>query len=90
MATNLRLDSQTERALRDLAAATGRSQQDIMREAIASYLGFATRVDMTDAAIERRRAALIPPKRPYSRPRVTLRLTNGATSLDLIDREDRV
>ncbi len=90
MATNLRLDGDIERALRELSLATGRSQQDIMREAIATYLGIATRVDMTDAAIERRRAGLIPPKRPYSRPRTTLRLTGGVTSVDLIDREDRL
>lgn len=90
MAVNLRLDETTERALREHSAATGRSQQDIMRDAIASYLGIVTRVDMTDEAVERRRAALIPPRRPYARPTVSLRLSDGVASLDLLDRDDRL
>jgi predicted transcriptional regulator len=38
MATNLRLRPDTARALRERAASEGRSQQDIMREAIDAYL----------------------------------------------------
>jgi hypothetical protein len=90
MAVNLRLDDRLEEALREHAAMSGRSQQDIMREAIAQYLGLATRVDMTDAAVSRRRTALIPPRRPYAPPRRRLRLSEGVTSLDLLDREERL
>ena len=88
MAVNLRLDDRLEEALREHAAMSGRSQQDIMREAIAQYLGLATRVDMTDAAVSRRRAGLIPPRRPYA-PRRRLRLSDGVSSLELLDREER-
>ena len=90
MAVNLRLDERLEQALREHAATSGRSQQDIMREAIAQYLGLATRVDMTDAAVSRRRAALLAPRKPYSPPRRRLRLSEGVTSLDLLDREERL
>ena len=39
MATNLRLSPESARALQDAARASGRSQQELIREALDQYLG---------------------------------------------------
>jgi predicted DNA-binding protein len=90
MATNLRLKPDLERALRDEAERTGRSQQEIIRSALDAYLGRVTESDLSSDAVARRRARLIPAKRPYRAPRVRIDLPDGVTSLDLLDREDRL
>jgi len=41
MATNLRLRPATEAALRERSASTGRSQQQLIRDALDQYLGLA-------------------------------------------------
>lgn len=51
MATNLRLRADAERALREHAAVTGRSQQELLREAVDRYLGLA-RAGVTPGAAE--------------------------------------
>jgi hypothetical protein len=40
------------------------------------------------ASVER--SKLKPPRRPYERPSVLLKLPEGMNSLDLLDREDRI
>lgn len=90
MATNLRLRPETEAALRKESERTGRSQQELIREALDQYL----RVGSPDDRLsESRQSAalvdLIPARIPYSRAHRLLELPEGVTSLDLLDREDR-
>ena len=89
MATNLRLDQTTEAALRAESERTGRSQQQLMREAINQYL------DVESARPRRSleelyRAGILLPPRPYVHSGAEpLTLPPGMTSADLLDREDR-
>ena len=91
MATNLRLKPGTETALREESERTGRSQQDLIREALDQYLGLketpssarASIQDLIDSGLVR------PPRMPYRRATRRLKLPEGVTSLDLLDREDR-
>ena len=68
---------------------TGRSQQELIREALDRYLG----VGMTPGSRSMDRliasGAVIPPEVPYRRPHRLITLPDGITSLDLLDREDR-
>jgi hypothetical protein len=91
MATNLRLRPETESALRAEAERTGRSQQELIREALDRYLGIGEigpRPGSIDDLIAR--GLLIPAREPYRRPHRRLALPPGVTSLDLLDREDRI
>lgn len=91
MATNLRLKPETETALREEADRTGRSQQDLIREALDQYLGLSelppkarsSIQDLIDSGLVR------PPTMPYRRATRLMKLPDGVTSLDLLDREDR-
>lgn len=80
----------TEKALRDEAERTGRSQQDLIREALDRFLGLAVvtpvRTSMDDLIA---RGVVIPARVPYRRPHKLIELPDGVTSLDLLDREDR-
>lgn len=90
MATNLRLRPETETALRDAAERTGRSQQELIREALDWYLdlgGRPARRSMDELIAD---GTVIPPRIPYRRPHRLLELPEGVTSLDLLDREDRI
>lgn len=90
MATNLRLRPEAEAALRSEAERTGRSQQELIREALDRYLGIGVS-GPTPGSIDDliARGLLIPAREPYRRPRGRLTLPSGVTSLDLLDREDR-
>lgn len=102
MATNLRLRPEAVRALRAEAERTGRSQQDVLRAAVDSYLGIDTglgtepvhRRDARGGASELDQliaAQLVrPPRSPYRRPARRLTLPRGVTTADLLDRDDRV
>lgn len=89
MATNLRLRPATEAALRDAAERTGRSQQDIIREAVDQYLAQgltpnrSTFQQLVDAGL------VIPSRIPYRRADNPITLPDGMTSADLLDRDDR-
>jgi hypothetical protein len=86
MATNLRLSARTAQALREASHRSGRSQQELLREAVDRYLG------LDEAATDRERAiALGVVKRPtpFQDIRPTIALPTGLTSLDLLDRDDR-
>lgn len=97
MARNVHLQPDAESALREAAARTGRSQQQIIREAIDEKLGISREL-MTGATDE--------PLRPNSQDRLArlgitaaasayrelaepIMLDAGLTSADLLDREDR-
>ncbi|HEY3633263.1 MAG TPA: ribbon-helix-helix protein, CopG family [Jatrophihabitantaceae bacterium] len=93
MATNLRLRPEAEEALRAEAERTGRSQQDILREAVDRYLGVAP--DKRSVGATDREAALAsglvrPPRSPYRKITPRIRLPEGTTSLDLLGRDDRI
>ena len=91
MANNLRLRPELETALRDESARTGRSQQELIREAIKRYLG-AREAGPIPGSLEDliARGVLIPARVPYRRPHRRIALPSGVTSLDLLDREDRI
>lgn len=90
MATNLRLRPTTEAALRAESERTGRSQQELIREALDQFLGLdkpAPRKDRIEELIAQ--GVLIAPRIPYRRAERLLELPEGVTSLDLLDRDDR-
>lgn len=83
MATNLRLSAGAADALRARAAQTGRSQQELLREAVDQYLGLTdleTEVDRTVAA------GLVQPPTPL-RQLSRISLPSGTSSLELLDRD---
>jgi hypothetical protein len=92
MATNLRLRPDAEAALRAEARRSGRSQQEIIREAVDRYL--APEPERAAAAgdldILVGSGAVRPPRHPYRRPRRRLTLPPGLTTAQLLDRTDRV
>lgn len=88
-ATNLRLRPEAAEAVRAEAQRSGRSQQDVIRTAIDRELG------LDDGHNSRSRAVLAgagvkPPRTPYSAPAKRIVLPPDVTSLDLLDRSDRV
>ena len=91
VATNLRLRPDAERALRAEAARTGRSQQALIREAVDLFLGLSTDVPArTDADVLVATRAVLPPRRPFAVAEEMAELGPGTTTLDLLDRDDRV
>lgn len=88
MATNLRLSPETERALRAESTRTGRSQQDLIREAIDRYLGLRDPPAPSEMA-DLLRAGTRPPRGPYRRVTTWLEPPAGGTAA-LLDREDRL
>jgi hypothetical protein len=90
MATNLRLRPAAEMALRDEAERTGRSQQDLIREALDRFLGLAETIPtLTSRDDLIARGIIVPAQVPYRRPHRLIDLPDGVTSLDLLDRENR-
>jgi hypothetical protein len=92
MAMNLRLPIEAATALQAEAERTGRSQQEIVRDAVARHLHLIDIDEPPLSARDRARAAgyLVQPARvPYRKVTPRLRLPEGTNSLDLLDREDR-
>lgn len=87
MATNLRLRREAEDAVRLEAERSGRSQQEVIREAIDRHLGLstATALDGLVAA-----GTVRPPRTPYRRAARRIALPAGSGSADLLDRSDRI
>lgn len=85
VSTNLRLNTEVADALRAAALASGRSQQDIIRDAVAKELGMTYTPTPLDRAI---RAGLVKPPAPFQDVVPTLQLPEGYTTLDLLDRDD--
>ena len=89
MATNLRLRPAAEDALRAAAERTGRSQQDLIREAIDQYLELVEARQHTDYDQLVAAGLVIPSRIPFRRATTKLTLPEGVTTADLLDREDR-
>lgn len=86
MATNLRLSERAAKAVRDEAERSGRSQQDVIRAAVDQYLA----PKPTGGVSADVRDQIIPPQRPFIHDIERVKLPPGMTSLDLLDRDDRV
>jgi predicted transcriptional regulator len=87
VSTNLRLSEELAVALRQEAIRRGRSQQEIVREAVAKELGLASDLTAMQRAV---RSGLVEAAEPFRDIEPTLTLPKGtSSSLDLLDREDR-
>jgi predicted DNA-binding protein len=87
MSINLRLSDELAAALRKESTRTGRSQQEIVREAIAARLGLMTDETALEKAIREGRVEAPEPFRDFEPP---LTLPAGRFSIDLLERDDRV
>lgn len=91
MAMNLRLRPEAAEALRLEAQRVGRSQQELVREAVDRYLGLTTDgLGATQPPGLYASGQLEPARRPFRRAEKRLKLPLGITSSDLLDREDRL
>jgi hypothetical protein len=83
MATNLRLTPALDAAVKERAVSSGRSQQDVIREAVRSYL----EDELLHGLPPRVRPALPPPRYPFERTIERLPLPPGVkNSLELLQR----
>jgi len=91
MATNLRLRPELEAAVRAEAERSKRSQQEVIRAAIESYLQLDDGSESSLAAARRAYAQRIRPARtPFMTTTDRIILPGGLSSLDLLQREDRI
>ncbi|MGL5857663.1 MAG: ribbon-helix-helix protein, CopG family [Angustibacter sp.] len=91
MAINLRLAPEAERAVREEARRSGRSQQELIRQAVDEFLGLRQRPSpRTEAEAMVAEGLVRPPRTPFKRATDRIRLPEGLTTADLLDREDRV
>lgn len=91
MAMNLRLSPEIQEGIRREAERTGRSQQEVVREAIGRYLG----LDVAGTAggeLDRLVATgtVRPPRAPYRKAARRLTLPAGVATTHLLDRGDRI
>lgn len=86
MSTNLRLSPELALALRRRAQETGRSQQEIVRGALAKELGLASGLTDLERAIQ---SGLVRQPTPFRDVVAAERLPDGVTTLDLLDRDER-
>lgn len=82
MATNLRLTEAAAAALRAAAKKSGRSQQDLLREAVDRFLGVSDR----ELAVA---SGLVKPPSPFIDTAADVELPAGVSVLDLLDRDGR-
>lgn len=90
MALNLRLHSEAEEALRAEAQRSGRSQQELLREAVDHYLGLTPPEPVQhewDHLITS--GKVLPPRGQYRKVMPTEPPPAGQDSLSLLDRQDR-
>lgn len=91
MAMNLRLSKDAEEAVRREAQRSGRSQQDVIREAIGRHLGlYVGDGPRNELSMLVSTGAVRPPRVPYRRIAKRLSLPPGTASADLLDRGDRI
>jgi hypothetical protein len=90
MATNLRLRPDAEAAVRAEAQRSGRSQQEVIRDAIDRQLGLTARTDGSrhDEALIAS-GAVRPPREPFRAAATRIEPPAGVTTLDLLAREER-
>jgi hypothetical protein len=87
---NLRLPPEVATALQAEAERTGRSQQEIVRDALGRRLHLIGDEDPTGDRERARAAHAVQPARvPYRKVKPRIRLPKGTSSLDLLDRGDR-
>lgn len=86
VSTNLRLTDEMVVALREASASSGRSQQEIVRAAIAKELGLAPASSALARAVQ---SGLVKAPTPFQEVVEAVRLPDGVTTLDLLDRDDR-
>jgi hypothetical protein len=88
---NLRLSAELASALQAESERTGRSQQEIIRDAVAQQLHLVGREAPLSVREQALASGLVRPARvPYRKVKPRLRLPDGMSSLDLLDREDRL
>lgn len=91
MATNLRLRPDAEEAVRREAERTGRSQQEVIREAVDRHLGLTANPAPTNELDELVATGTVrPPATPYRKAGKRIKLPSGVTTADLLDRGDRI
>jgi len=91
VAVNLRLSPEAEDAVRCEAERTGRSQQEVIREAIGRHLGLVTGESARcELGMLVSTGTVRPPRAPSRKVVKRLRLPPGVTSADLLGRGDRV
>lgn len=90
MATNLRLRPEAEAAVREAAARTGQSQQELIRAAVDSYLGLGERT-VPRTAVEALLAThdVLPPRTRFRELDELVPLPRGASTEALLDRDER-
>lgn len=90
MAMNLRLRPEEEQALRAEADRSGRSQQDLLREALDRYLGISSPGPEHEWEHLITWGNVLPPREDYRKVVPTESLPPGWHTGDLLDREDRL
>jgi len=85
MATNLRLTPAAATAMRQAAWASGRSQQELIREAVDRYLGLTSTSDR-DRAVS---SGLVKSPTQFVDVEPSVRLPESTSSADLLARDDR-
>lgn len=85
MSTNLRMSKRAAAVLREASRHSGRSQQDLLREAVDRFLGLTPDEHSRDRAIA---AGLVRPSTPFRDVTPSITLAPGMTTRDLLDRED--
>lgn len=85
MSTNLRLSDRAARALREASKRTGRSQQELLREATDVYLGLTEHGQSLTRAVAN---GAVKPPTAFVDVVPSVRLANGQTTVDLLDRDD--
>lgn len=87
---NLRLGPEAEAALRAESERAGRSQQDILREAVDRYLELPSQraASVEDPLVAR--GVILSPRSPYRHVQPMIVLPGPSRSLDLLDRNDRI
>lgn len=86
---NLRLSPDAEAALRAESERSGRSQQDILREAVDRYLELPSPRAAAVADPLVARGLVLSPRSPYRRLEPAIVLPPHTRSLDLLERDDR-
>lgn len=91
VAMNLRLSPETQQAVRREAERTGRSQQEVIREAIGRHLGLVAGGDARgELGMLVSTGTVRPPRAPYRKASKRLTLPPGVATGDLLHRGDRI
>lgn len=89
---NLRLGPNAQEAVRREAERTGRSQQDVIRDAVDGHLGLSSTGSGAERGASYERSpseAISRPRHPFRRSEARLALPRGVTTAELLDRDDR-